>query len=106
LSENILDLTDINLTKINTNFELPKNILATDIKYKYIQENLLVLRHNLFILKENYILIDNLQVDNLNSLNIDVSKLRMNLDKQTLNHTIKIYEENLNNFLNKLSQSL
>jgi hypothetical protein len=106
LSENILDITDIDIKKINTNFELPENILTTDIKYKNIQVNLLQLRHNLFYLKENYILIENMEEHNLNNENIDISKLRINLDKQTLNHTIKIYEENLNKFLNKLTQSL
>lgn len=106
LSENILDITDIDIEEIITNFELPENILSTDINYKKIQVNLLKLRHNLFFLKENYALIEKLEDDNLKNENIDVSKLRINLDKQTLNHTIKIYEENLNNFLNKLTQSL
>jgi hypothetical protein len=106
LSNNILDITDIDIKKINTNFIIPENILTTDIKYKNIQENLLELRHNLFYLKENYRLIEKMEDCNLRNDNIDISKLRINLDKQTLNHTIKIYEENLNNFLNKLTQSL
>jgi len=105
-SETILDISDIDIQKIENNFHIPENIYKTDKNYKKIKIDLLKLRHNLFNLKKNYWVIDNFEGSNLDNINVSVSMLRLSIDKDTLNNTIWIYEKKLESFLKQISESL
>lgn len=105
-ANHILDITNTDIKKIDTNFYIPEDIFSTDEKYHNIRKTLLKLMYNYFLLKQNLLYIDELKNDNTGNHNTEVAKIRVNIDKKLLNNTIWIYEKNLDKFLEKLSKSL
>ena len=101
-SENIIDLTDFEIHTLTSEIKLPKDIFLTDESFYNIRIDLLKLRHNLFLLKENYQIIKDFKNVQSEVSNLYLSQIRTQINEDQLEKTILIYESYLKKYLNNL----
>ena len=101
-SENIIDISDMEIKKLTSKIQLPKNIFLADESFHNIRVDILKLRHNLFILKENHQMITEFKKINSENESVQLSVIKGQIKNENLEKTIIVYEWYLKKYLDDL----
>jgi len=94
------DFTNVNLENIEPHFTIPKNIYESNDIFEKFKIDLLKLRYNLFLLKENYN--SKINIKNQDNEHIKLANTKLNINKEILRKIIKNYEKVFWEFLKKI----
>lgn len=96
------DVNNIELDKFSIDFSVPENIYEYDENFLLFQENLIKLRYIYFNLSYHLDLINGNNIDQINNFHIDISKIRLSMNKENLEIMIKKYDEIFLTIINKI----
>jgi len=80
------------IKKLTSKIQLPKNIFLADESFHNIRVDILKLRHNLFILKENHQMITEFKKINSENESVQLSVIKGQIKNENLEKTIIVYE--------------
>lgn len=102
LEDYFLKINNLNFDEIDLDFSLPENIFQFDENFTLFQENLNKLKYIYFNLKNSLNSINNNLLDNKDNLFIEATKIRLDMNKQSIELTIQRYEKMLTEIFTKI----
>lgn len=98
-----LNVNNLDFNKLDINFKISNNIFEFDEDFLIFQENFKKICYSYFSLKYNLDLVNNNMIENTDNYYLLISKIRLLMNKETLEITIKKYEEMLKKVIENIN---